>query len=337
MKKCISILIIAVMVLSMTACGSKDKIPTSEEINGQDVTLVEEDSQEEETEESSEKETTPTEIGVDFDADVRAGLLWINNDGRVVDKDGNLIESYSYITALDRKTLLSESDIMEGYAMSDDMQIIIDEAYLQQVAEDSADPDFASGGTYYDELLSIADATGASQKNQPLGFTEFDYQSLQHLSVYLEDKGSPYFPDIIYGNYWENGIINGTPLIDSQGRDVWMPENLAGYIYDSGIASNTMVSDLRLIDQDSCTIDSIKRSDPSDLLYAFYVQNIEKGVDSYGNVYFTGYLDLEYVCVYGDFDKILNGDNVFVYGAFDGLNINDVPIFKGGYVEILNN
>ena len=40
MKKCISVLIITVMVLSMTACGSRDEIPTSEEINGQEVTLV---------------------------------------------------------------------------------------------------------------------------------------------------------------------------------------------------------------------------------------------------------------------------------------------------------
>ncbi|HJA12339.1 MAG TPA: hypothetical protein H9799_05225 [Candidatus Mediterraneibacter merdipullorum] len=77
--------------------------------------MVWDDAQEEEseeipdegTEEIPEEETVPVEIGLDFDADVRAGLLWINNEGRVTDKDGNLIESYSYITANDRKTLLS--------------------------------------------------------------------------------------------------------------------------------------------------------------------------------------------------------------------------------------
>ena len=164
MKKCISVLIITVMVLSMTACGSRDEIPTSEEINGQEVTLVDDFSQEEENEEAPEEETTPTEIGVDFDADVRAGLLWINNDGRVTDKDGNLIESYSYITARDTKTLLSESDIMEGYTMSDDMQIIIDAAYISMTEDD------ASGATGYARtLLSIADP---SVKGREMTVTE---------------------------------------------------------------------------------------------------------------------------------------------------------------------
>lgn len=77
--------------------------------------MVWDDAQEEESEEIPdegtgeipEEETVSVEIGLDFDADVRAGLLWINNEGRVTDKDGNLIESYSYITANDRKTLLS--------------------------------------------------------------------------------------------------------------------------------------------------------------------------------------------------------------------------------------
>lgn len=48
--------------------------------------MVWDDAQEEEseeipdegTEEIPEEETVPVEIGLDFDADVRAGLLWIN-------------------------------------------------------------------------------------------------------------------------------------------------------------------------------------------------------------------------------------------------------------------
>ena len=330
MKKCISVLIITVMVLSMTACGSRDEIPTSEEINGQEVTLVDDFSQEEENEEAPEEETTPTEIGVDFDADVRAGLLWINNDGRVTDKDGNLIESYSYITARDTKTLLSESDIMEGYTMSDDMQIIIDEAYLQQVAEDSADPDFASG-TYYDTLLSIANPAYEGKKS---GTERRDYDWIDY--THLIDNHGPYYNEIIYGNWWIDRI-NGIPVSDEDPEvEVFIPRTLSRAVDNMDINALSQVSYFRLIDQDTCTIDQIKRSTPEQLLYGFYLQNVEKGVDDYGNVYFTGYIDLEYVGVYGDFHGLMNGDNVFVYAAYDGLNVNDVMIFDAAYVEHVN-
>lgn len=330
MKKCISVLIITVMVLSMTACGSRDEIPTSEEINGQEVTLVDDFSQEEENEEALEEETTPVEIGVDFDADVRAGLLWINNDGRVTDKDGNLIESYSYITARDTKTLLSESDIMEGYTMSDDMQIIIDEAYLQQVAEDAANPDFASG-TYYDTLLSIANPAYEGKKS---GTEKRDYDWIDY--THLIDNHGPYYNEIIYGNWWTDRI-NGIAVSDEDPEvTVFIPRTLSRAVDDMDIDALTQVSNFRLIDQDTCTIDQMKRSAPEQLLYGFYLQNVEKGVDDYGNVYFTGYIDLEYVGVYGDFHGLMNGDNVFVYAAYDGLNVNDVMIFDAAYVEHVN-
>lgn len=330
MKKCISVLIITVMVLSMTACGSRDEIPTSEEINGQEVTLVDDFSQEEENEEAPEEETTPTEIGVDFDADVRAGLLWINNDGRVTDKDGNLIESYSYITARDTKTLLSESDIMEGYTMSDDMQIIIDEAYLQQVAEDAANPDFAPG-TYYDTLLSIANPAYEGKKS---GTEKRDYDWIDY--THLIDNHGPYYNEIIYGNWWSDRI-NGIPVSDEDPEvTVFIPRTLSRAVDNMDINALSQVSYFRLIDQDTCTIDQIKRSTPEQLLYGFYLQNVEKGVDDYGNVYFTGYIDLEYVGVYGDFHGLMNGDNVFVYAAYDGLNVNDVMIFDAAYVEHVN-
>ena len=125
---------------------------------------------------SSSEETKVTEeksdekIGEDFHADVEAGLLWINKQGRVTDKDGNIIDAYSYITANDRKTLISDGDIMAGYTMTDDMQIIIDEEYISMTEEDSV------GDTDYSyTLLSIADPsvkgrqmTVSEEKNKPV-------------------------------------------------------------------------------------------------------------------------------------------------------------------------
>lgn len=205
MKKCISVLIITVMVLSMTACGSRDEIPTSEEINGQEVTLVDDFSQEEENEEALEEETVSAEITGDFNADVEAGLLWINNEGYVTDKDGNIIDTYSYIIANDNGSLSSYDSIMTGYIVDNNMRIVIDEAYLQQVAEDAANPDFASG-TYYDTLLSLADPSYEGKKAQVI---DIDYEWDEQTKIV--DNGGPYYSEIIYGNWWVDGV-NGTPV-----------------------------------------------------------------------------------------------------------------------------
>lgn len=330
MKKCISVLIITVMVLPMTACGSRDEIPTSEEINGQEVTLVDDFSQEEENEEALEEETASAEITGDFNADVEAGLLWINNEGYVTDKDGNIIDAYSYIIANDNGSLTSYDSIMTGYIVDNNMQIVIDEAYLQQVAEDSADPDFASG-TYYDTLLSIANPAYEGKKS---GTERRDYDWIDY--THLIDNHGPYYNEIIYGNWWIDRI-NGIAVSDADpGVDVFIPRTLSRAVDDMDIDALTQVSNFRLIDQDTCTIDQMKRSAPEQLLYGFYLQNVEKGVDDYGNVYFTGYIDLEYVGVYGDFHGLMNGDNVFVYAAYDGLNVNDVMIFDAAYVEHVN-
>ena len=62
------------MVLSLVACGNEKHNNSSSE-----ETKV--------TEEKSDEK-----IGEDFHADVEAGLLWIDEQGRVTDKDGNVIE-----------------------------------------------------------------------------------------------------------------------------------------------------------------------------------------------------------------------------------------------------
>ena len=132
--------------------------------------------------------------------------------------------------------------------------------------------------------------------------------------------------------------INGTPIA------YYVPENLHGKLARSGLStyagyeSNPSVTldDFKLIDQDTCTVDSIKRSDPDDFgTYAFYLENCQKQTDESGNMYFTGYIDADYVAVYGGFDNILNGDNVFMYADYVGLSTNDVPIFVGAYAEFV--
>lgn len=149
---------------------------------------------------------------------------------------------------------------------------------------------------------------------------------------------SEFHSDIIFGNWWVDHQINGTPVADS------IPKTLATAIINSDYSTgsyaefdaSTILADFRFIDQDTCSVESVKRMESTDTtLYGFYLQNSQKNTDENGNRYFTGYIDTDYVAVYGDFDKILNGDNVFMYADFVGLSDNDIPIFVGAYAEII--
>ena len=312
-KKIVSLLVVTVMVLSLAACGNEkhDNSPSEE-------TKV--------TEEKSDEK-----IGEDFHADVEAGSLWIDEQGRVTDKDGNVIDAYSYITANDRKTLISDGDIMAGYTMTDDMQIIIDEEYISMTEEDSV------GDTDYSyTLLSIADP---SVKGREMTVTE-EKPAGGGSEIYtrIADDRGEFHSDIIYGNWWENHQINGTPIA------YYIPQSLHSELAYSGLSTyggyecdtSVMLDSFKFIDQDTCTVESIKRTDPDEYgTYAFYLQNCQKQTDDNGNMYFSGYIDTDYVVVYAGFDQILNGDNIFVYADYAGLSVNDIPIFVGAYAEFV--
>lgn len=346
MKKLICILIITSMVLVMTACGSKTERPTSEEIEDLNISLVDglepiqnNDSDQDVNEDSSEDLNTEIEensieneesnsnqkIGLDFDKDVEEGLLYIDsNTGQVVDKNGNPVDAYSYITLTPDRTLVSEGDIMTGYAVDDNFKIIFDEEYIAMTENYEA-----SSTSYMDTLLAIADQSKAGQK------IPFDEEESSDSVVWLADDGGPYYSDIILGNWWSDGVNGIRTTAETGGRTAMVPRSISLDMSKVGISS-AYLDDFRLIDQDTCKIEDIKRSGADNqTTYAFYIQNIEKNVDDYGNMYFTGYVDTDYVAVWGEFDSIMNGDNLFVYAAYDGLSLNDVPTFNSPYVEII--
>ena len=271
------------------------------------------------------------EIGKDFDADVEAGLLWINDQGQVTDKDGNVIDAYSYIIANDRKTLLSENGMMEGYTMTDDMQIIIDES--MEVWE--PEPLESTGNPYLDNLRN--NVANSDRENAEIVVEENPFGTGDTQTRIASDLNE-YHSDIIFGNWWVDKQINGTPIAEQ------IPMTIARAMANANYSSNsysefnatTVLDKFRFVDQDTCTVDSIKRMDSSDTTcYGFYLESCQKNTDDYGNRYFTGYIDTDYVVVYGDFDKILNDDNVFMYADFIGLSDDDVPIFVGAYAEII--
>ncbi|MDM8235438.1 hypothetical protein [[Ruminococcus] torques] len=257
--------------------------------------------------------------------------MWINDQGQVTDKDGNVIDAYSYIIANDRKTLLSENGMMEGYTMTDDMQIIIDES--MEVWE--PEPLESTGNPYLDNLRN--NVANSDRENAEIVVEENPFGTGDTQTRIASDLNE-YHSDIIFGNWWVDKQINGTPIAEQ------IPMTIARAMANANYSSNsysefnatTVLDKFRFVDQDTCTVDSIKRMDSSDTTcYGFYLESCQKNTDDYGNRYFTGYIDTDYVVVYGDFDKILNDDNVFMYADFIGLSDDDVPIFVGAYAEII--
>ena len=309
-KRLIVIMVIASMMAIMVGCGGEEK-------KAEDTGSVEKEAEQ--------------SIGEDFKADVEAGLLWIDDQGRVTDKDGNVIDAYSYITSNNRKTLISDGNIMTGYTITNDMQIIIDEEYITMTGEESSE---VTG--YARTLLSIADP---SVKGREMTVTE-EEQAGGGSEIYtrIADDKEEYHSDIIYGNWWEDHQINGIPIAH------YIPQSLHSKLAYSGLSTyggyecNTSVTldDFKFIDQDTCTVELVKGTDPDDFgTYAFYLQNCQKQTDDNGTMYFTGYIDTDYVAVYGGFDQIANGDNVFMYADYAGLSTNDIPIFVGAYAEFV--
>lgn len=323
MKKVVSLILIILMVTSLiTGCG-KDEKPTSEELSGGDVTLLEESTLNFDEDKDSEEMTQ--EIGQDFNTDVEAGLLWIDDQGRVTDKDGNVIEAYNYITANDRKTLIAANSIMTGYTMTDDMQIIIDQEYLDLVQNDEL-----TISSYADTLLSIADS---SVKGQKATLTEPN--NLPEDSADIADNRNTYYSDIIYGNWWTDRV-NGTPITYSPDVYVtFLPDKITSSVHNADIEAFTQLHMFKFIDQNTYTTEELKRSTPDNHLYGFYLQNVQKKQNE-GGVYFTGYIDTEFVAVYGNYSNLMNGDNVFVYAAYNGLSLDDVMVFDAGYLEFVN-
>lgn len=326
MRKLFSIAVVTIMAATLSACGAKsDSAPTSKEVSTKDILdeMSDEEIQELLEQRKEEKSEPDTEIGQDFDSDVKNGLLFVDMNGRIVDKDNNFIEAYSYIYCTADRHLMSGEDAAEGYMVNEDMQIVLDEEYIAACEEYSEQ---LATRTYLDTLQGLVDNPDMAEVKVPIEETS----NPRPVVLNLVDLGSPYYPQIVYGCWWEDGINGTCPTYGD--AVISMPHGLSGNLDEaSGVLEH-----LKLIDQDTCTIEQIERSGPDYTCYAFYVPNVEKQTDSNGKPYFTGYVDNDFVVVYGNFSTLKNGDNVFVYGAYAGMSQNDIPIFHGEYLEYVN-
>lgn len=125
MKKAIATIIALAMMVFISGCGGEEK-PSAEDIQGGDVTLYEDSliTGEESDIEKSDKSDAPLPRG-DWDFDVENGALFVDEDGNIVNRDGDLVESFSYIQRIEESNALTDGDnIMNGYSIDGDKVVL---------------------------------------------------------------------------------------------------------------------------------------------------------------------------------------------------------------------
>ena len=282
-------------------------------------TTTKEDNKSTKKNNKTKEEKSDTEITGDMHTDVENKLLYVNDDGQVTDKKGNVLDDYSYVGVVydvegDEKPLCdNDSDtIIEGMYVNADGLICyekpaeseIDDRPEIEILKDKADPNQCETGT----------------EDLGLGVTKF-----------LDD--GDYFDEVVLGAWYNE---DGTPKADV------LPDGITNYLQNCNMSVS--MSNYRFIDGVTYTFDDIKRDrNPqgrSDLknIYCMILMNIEKDKGSDGKLMIRGFEPCcgEEVIVHGDFKGVLNGDALLIFTAFRGLAEDDAINFEDGAAFVIN-
>lgn len=189
--------------------------------------------------------------------------------------------------------------------------------YSEETAESN---DKYDTSTPLGKLKSCANESGCTR-----GYFEREHGNNSDWSEHImemEDDGS-YFDEVVLGAWFNS---DGTPVADYPPKKLWK----ANYMFN--------LARFYFLDGETNSLDALKRGNPSDMnTYALVLTNIQKG-SSFGDGYFQGwdYISKEPVIVHGNFNGLMNGDNVLVFATYNGLASDDTPNFKGFHVEVIN-
>lgn len=127
MKKAIATIIALAMMVFISGCGGEEK-PSAEDVQGGDVTLYEDSliTGEESDIEESDKSDAPLPRG-DWDFDVENGALFVDEDGNIINRDGDLVESFSYIKRIEGSNGLIDTSvnaILSGCSVDGDKVVL---------------------------------------------------------------------------------------------------------------------------------------------------------------------------------------------------------------------
>lgn len=308
-----------VIVLGLVGIGIGIGRGQSKSNNKSTSTTTKEDNKSTKKNNKTKEEKSDTEITGDMYTDVENKLLYVNDDGQVTDKKGNVLDDYSYVGVVsdvegDEKPLCdNDSDtIIEGMYVNADGLICyeapaeaeFDDRPEIEIIRDKADPNQCETGT---ESIGV-------------GVTQF------------KDDGD-YFDEVVLGAWYND---DGTPKADT------LPQGVSRRLDDDDISVS--LSNFTFIDGVNYTIDDIKRdTNPigrEDLrdCYCMILKNVEKDTGSDGKVIIRGIeaCCTEEVVLHGDFKGVLNGDDLLVFTSFKGVAEDDTVNFTGGAAYVIN-
>ncbi len=105
MKKGIVVFILSMTLLMVSSCGNESS----------NAAIENQKENQESTENNSDQEIQSQEITGDLATDVQNGVLYSTEDGKISDKQGNILSEYDAISILDNGSLSDSEGILEGY------------------------------------------------------------------------------------------------------------------------------------------------------------------------------------------------------------------------------
>lgn len=111
MRKAVIVIYLCILSVCLLGCGNEKQNMNTDKINkeysnvGQTGNVLK----------GTEDNDITKGFIYDFTDDVKEGLIYGSKDGEIVDKNGNIIEQYSYITVLEDGSLSDGENILEGY------------------------------------------------------------------------------------------------------------------------------------------------------------------------------------------------------------------------------
>ena len=286
-----------VIVLGLVGIGIGIGRGQSKSNNKSTSTTTKEDNKSTKKNNKTKEEKSDTEITGDMHTDVENKLLYVNDDGQVTDKKGNVLDDYSYVEGM-----YVNADGLICYEKPAESEI--DDRPEIEILKDKADPDKCDT-----DVVECGDSTA------------------------MGDDGD-YFDEVILGAWYND---DGTPKADLFPEkirhalsDTDMSISLDGFEFIDGL--NYTIDDLKretnpqggVSFAKNCygiIMQNIEKSKNSD------GEIIYTGFDPCSN---------EFVVLHGDFKGVINEDDLLVFTKFKGLAEDDTVNFTGGYVQIIN-
>lgn len=191
MKKAIATIIALAMMVFISGCGGEEK-PSAEDIQSGDVTLYEDSliTGEESDIEESDKSDAPLPRG-DWDFDVENGALFVDEDGNIVNRDGDLVESFSYIKRIEGSNGLIDTSvnaILSGCSVDGDKVVLDIPPEVEYNESPGSDTIQQAPESYIDVTIEDLEYDPYSYNGMPVQFTgEVWYSDAEGITVVPTD------------------------------------------------------------------------------------------------------------------------------------------------------